>query len=337
VKAKNPAKRGSPLNRRGSKRTLASLSSEPAAAGPSPAKSTSKRTPLALYLTHLQLERGLASNTLQAYRRDIEKLERYIAPKHTPLTRVAAADLHQFLRELGEAGLERTSIVRIISGLRGFYRYMLTEKIVPTDPTENLDVKSVRRKLPEVLTIAEVESILAQPDTTTRKGARDRAILEFLYASGARVSEATELRLSQLALADGLVKLFGKGSKERMVPIGHIARDTMETYLSTVRPLFVRAGKRTDFVFLNQERGTAISRMSVWNIVREYADAAKIEKPISPHTFRHSFATHLIEGGADLRVVQEMLGHADISTTEIYTHVDRAYLQEVHRTFHPRG
>ena len=295
------------------------------------------RSPVDLYLTHLRLERGLAPNSLEAYRRDIAKLEQYIEPRQTQLTRIRGTDLQHFVRALGEAGLERTSMVRIISGLRGFYRFLLTEKIILTDPTENLDIKSVRRKLPEVLTIAEIEAILSKPDLQTRKGIRDRAILEFLYATGARVSEVTTLKLTQLFLEDGLVKLFGKGSKERVVPIGLIARDAVSEYLRVVRPIFVKPGKRTDAVFLNQERGTGLSRMTIWNIIQEYTLAAKIDKPISPHTFRHSFATHLIEGGADLRIVQEMLGHADISTTEIYTHLDRSYLREVHRTFHPRG
>ncbi len=295
------------------------------------------RNPVALYLNYLRIERGLSPNSLEAYERDIQKLELYIAPMHVPITRVSYGDLQTFLRELGEVGLARTSVVRIVSGLRGFYKFLLPEKIILNDPTENLDVKSIRRTLPDVLSIADIEAILSQPDVKTNKGVRDRAILEFLYATGARVSEATGLRLSQLFLKDGLVKLLGKGSKESVVPIGKMARDAMDTYLSKVRPLFLRTGKRTDAVFLNQERGTALSRMSVWNLVSEYAHAARIEKHLSPHTFRHSFATHLIEGGADLRMVQEMLGHADISTTEIYTHVDRSYLQEVHRTFHPRG
>jgi len=316
-----------------SKRTLASLGSD--AESSSVPRTT--RNPTALYLNYLRIERGLSPNSLEAYERDIQKLELYISPTHRSLVRVSSSDLQTFLRELGEVGMARASIVRIISGLRGFYKFLLTEKIILNDPTENLDVKSIRRKLPDVLSIADIESILVLPDMTTNKGVRDRALLEFLYATGARASEVTGLRLSQLFLKDGLVKLFGKGSKERVVPIGRMARDAMDTYLSKVRPLFVRTGKRTDAVFLNQERGTALSRMSVWNLVKEYATAAKIAKHLSPHTFRHSFATHLIEGGADLRMVQEMLGHADISTTEIYTHVDRSYLQEVHRTFHPRG
>lgn len=293
--------------------------------------------PIELYLNFLRIERGLAANSLDAYSRDLAKFEMFLAVLHRNTTQAASSDLQKFLRGLGEAGLERTSVVRIISSLRGYYRFLLTEKIVARDPTEDLDVKSVRRTLPEVLTIAEIESILNMPDLTTRKGVRDKAILEFLYAVGARVSEATQLKLSQLLLAEGFVKLFGKGSKERIVPVGSQARAALEEYLAHVRPLFVKRGKRTDAVFLNQERGTGLSRMTVWNLIQEYATQAKVTKKISPHTFRHSFATHLLEGGADLRVVQELLGHADISTTEIYTHVDRSYLQEVHRTFHPRG
>ncbi len=326
-----------------SKRTLASLGIEgsPRGAEALPAMLPAA-APLDLYLNYLRLERGLSANSLEAYRHDIEKFEGYLRSKDNlkPSIRAnnaSSRDVEHFIRELGEIGLARTSMVRIVSGLRGFYKFLLTERMILSDPTENLELKPPRRALPEVLSIAEMEAILAAPDLATSKGVRDRALLEFLYASGARVSEATGLRMSQLFLKDGLVKLFGKGSKERIVPIGKMAREAMDNYLSRVRPLFLRADRRTDAVFLNQERGRALSRMSVWNLVREYAAQARVERPLSPHTFRHSFATHLLEGGADLRIVQEMLGHADISTTEIYTHIDRAYLQEVHRTFHPRG
>jgi integrase/recombinase XerD len=296
-----------------------------------------KTSPVDLYINYVRIERGLSHNSIEAYKRDLEKLQNYLEPQHVTLLRVQPTHLYSFLRELGEAGLERTSITRIISAIRGFYRFLLTERMLTADPTEHLEVKAVRRKLPDVLTIEEVDQILAQPDTSTNKGVRDKAVLEFLYASGARVSEVTELTLNQLWLKDGLVKLFGKGKKERVVPVGKPAKDAVSYYIDKVRPLLTKAGKQTDAVFLNQERGSAISRMTVWNIIQEYTKAAKVEKSISPHTFRHSFATHLLEGGADLRIVQEMLGHADISTTEIYTHVDRSYLQEVHRTFHPRG
>lgn len=300
-------------------------------------RSQPKVSPVERYLTYLRIERGLSQNSLDAYKRDLEKLEMYLKPQNVILPRVTPTHLYAFLRELGEAGLERSSITRIISAIRGFYRFLLTERILASDPTEHLEVKAVKRKLPDVLTIEEVDSILSQPDISTNKGLRDKAVLEFLYASGARVSEATELKLTQLWLKDGLVKLFGKGKKERVVPIGKPATSALTKYLDHVRPLLVKTGKSTDAVFLNQERGSAISRMTVWNIIQEYTKQARVEKQISPHTFRHSFATHLLEGGADLRIVQEMLGHADISTTEIYTHVDRSYLQEVHRTFHPRG
>ena len=325
-----------PTNRRrsGSSRNLESLLKEEA----TPAtKQKEPRTPVDNYLNFLRIERGLSENSLEAYTSDLHKLAEFLTSEKRQPLRVTGPDLQHFLRHLGELGLERSSVTRIVSSLRGFYRYALTERLILTDPTENLDVKSIRRKLPAVLTIEEMGRMLEQPDLQTPKGIRDRAVLEFLYACGARVSEATTLKLGQLWLQDGLVKLFGKGSKERIVPVGHYARDAMETYIGKVRPIFLHSDRKTDIVFLNQERGTGISRMTVWNLIQEYAVKAKIEKVISPHTFRHSFATHLLQGGADLRVVQELLGHADISTTEIYTHVDRSYLQEVHRTFHPRG
>jgi integrase/recombinase XerD len=317
-----------------SNRTLAALSSELESA---PKQQKAKRSSVELYLSYLKLERGLSKNSLDAYRRDLTKLEEFLSIEKKQIVRTTNRDLQQFLRALGEVGLERSSITRIVSALRGFFRYLLTEKIILSDPTENLELKTPRRKLPDVLSIEEIERILTSPDVSTAKGIRDRALLEFLYAAGARVSEATGLTLSQLRTKDGLVKLFGKGSKERIVPLGKISARALDEYIATVRPRFLRPGKNTDAVFLNQERGTGISRMTVWNIIQEYVSKAKIEKNISPHTFRHSFATHLLEGGADLRVVQELLGHADISTTEIYTHIDRKYIQEVHRRFHPRG
>lgn len=289
------------------------------------------------YLSYLKIERGLSGNSLDAYGRDLAKLIVFLDEQRKNIRTATTANLQKFVKELSEAGLERTSIARIISAIRGFYRYLLTERTVDSDPTESLELKTPRRQPPDVLSIEEIESILAQPDATTAKGIRDRAILEFLYATGARVSEATSLRLDQLFLADGMVRLFGKGSKERIVPIGRLAVKSLDHYLATVRPVLLRSDRMTDAVFLNQKLGTGMSRMSVWNIIQEYCRAAGIEKHITPHTMRHSFATHLLEGGADLRIVQELLGHADISTTEIYTHLDRSYLLEVHKQFHPRG
>jgi len=300
-------------------------------------KPTKKASGFTSYLNFLKLERGLSKNSLEAYTNDLRKLEEFLAAQKRDIVHASKSDLQLFIRSLSEVGLERSSITRTVSSLRGFYRYLLTERLILSDPTETLEVKTPRRKLPDVLSIAEVTAMLDGPDLSTEKGVRDKAILEFLYACGARVSEATTLKLTQLFLDDGLVKLFGKGSKERVVPVGRYAREAVERYLAQVRPLFIRSGKKTDAVFLNQKRGTGLSRMTIYNLMQEYATKAHIEKRLSPHTFRHSFATHLLEGGADLRVVQELLGHADISTTEIYTHVDRSYLQEVHRTFHPRG
>ena len=289
------------------------------------------------YLSYLRLERGLSENSLDAYKRDLAKLGEFLSSGKKDFGTAKTTDLQQFIKALSEAGLERSSIARIISAARGFYRFLLVERIMDFDPTESLELKTPRRQPPEVLTVSEIENILAKPDLSTKKGIRDKAILEFLYATGARVSEVTTLTVSQLFLNDGLVRLFGKGKKERIVPIGKTAIKMLDKYLGEIRPLLLKPGKMTDAIFLNQERGTALSRMAIWNAIQEYAHAAKIEKQITPHTFRHSFATHLLEGGADLRIVQELLGHADISTTEIYTHIDRSYLVEVHRRFHPRG
>jgi len=289
------------------------------------------------YLSYLRTERGLSDNSLDAYRRDLEKLSSFLESKKESVRSAKTVELQQFIKALSEAGLERTSIARIISAVRGFYKFLLVERILQFDPTESLELKTPRRQPPEILTVAEMEKVLSKPDISTKKGIRDKAILEFLYATGARVSEATTLTITQLFLEDGFVRLFGKGKKERLVPIGKIAIKRLNEYLSKVRPLLAKPSKNTDAVFLNQERGTGLSRMAVWNIIQEYTLGAGIEKKIAPHTFRHSFATHMLEGGADLRVVQELLGHADISTTEIYTHIDRSYLKEIHRKFHPRG
>jgi integrase/recombinase XerD len=289
------------------------------------------------YLSYLRIERGLSDNSLDAYKRDLEKFSSFLVLHEKTINSAKTPDLQQFIKALFDVGLERSSIARIISAVRGFYKYLLSERILDFDPTESLELKTPRRSLPEVLTINEIEAILSKPDSSSRKGMRDKAILEFLYATGARVSELTELTTQQLFLKDGFVRLFGKGKKERLVPIGKVAIKSLDLYLDKVRSVFIKSGKMTDAIFLNQERGTALSRMAIWNIIQEYTKAAGIEKQITPHTFRHSFATHLLEGGADLRIVQELLGHADISTTEIYTHIDRSYLIEVHRKFHPRG
>jgi integrase/recombinase XerD len=289
------------------------------------------------YLAYLKTERGLSGNSLDAYKHDITKLTTFLSEQNQTFHSAKTKDLQKFIHELSSIGLERSSIARIISAIRGFYKFLLTERILTHDPTESLELKTPRRQPPDVLSVAELDLILGQPDLSSNKGIRDKAILEFLYATGARVSEATTLSLSQVFLNDGMVRLFGKGSKERIVPIGKTAIKHLNIYLSTVRPVLVQTSKMTDAVFLNQRLGTGMSRMAIWNIIQEYCLAAGINKHITPHTMRHSFATHLLEGGADLRIVQELLGHADISTTEIYTHIDRSYLKEIHKQFHPRG
>jgi integrase/recombinase XerD len=212
---------------------------------------------------------------------------------------------------------------------------MLGENITKTDPTELLQSPRLPARLPEILDLSEIESIMNQIDISTNKGIRDRAIIETLYSTGVRVSELITLRMSDIFFHNGIIRVFGKGSKERIVPFGERARISIKNYITAVRSLLARSHKSQDVLFLNM-RGTPLSRMGVWKIVRQYVKLAGIKKQVSPHVFRHSFATHLLEGGANLRAVQEMLGHSDISTTQIYTHLDREYLIEQHRTFHPR-
>ncbi len=239
-----------------------------------------------------------------------------------------------FLRQLQELGLCPASQANYLAALRALYRFLVLSERLGADPTEHVKLPRRRRPLPEVLSVSEVERLLQQPDTSTPRGVRDRAILEVLYGCGLRVSELCELRLGDLFLEHELVRVRGKGAKERLVPIGRVARRWVERYCRDVRPLLLR--RPTDVVFLNN-RGGRLSRMAIWKLVRWAAERAGIRRQIHPHTLRHSFATHLLEGGADLRAVQEMLGHAHITTTQIYTHVDQLYLQEVYRTFHPRA
>jgi integrase/recombinase XerD len=220
--------------------------------------------------------------------------------------------------------------------VRGFHRFLAGEEDAVDDPTQNMESLKRGKSLPAVLSVDEVDQLLRQPDTTKPLGIRDRAILETLYATGMRVSELVNLNQANLMFDDELVLVFGKGSKERLVPIGTSARTWISHYQKTSRPVYARRGKSVDALFLNA-RGTKMTRQAIWNIIRTCARNAGVKKEVHPHTLRHSFATHLLEGGADLRSVQEMLGHADISTTQIYTHIDREYLKDVHRTFHPRG
>ncbi len=289
------------------------------------------------YLTHLRLERGLSPNTIASYAHDLSRFTGWLATQSCPGPLKAAPDhLSRYVRSLHQAGISARSTARHLSTLRGFYRFLIAEGIGTTDPSEHLDPPKKPRSLPDVLTIPEVDAILKQPDVSTPAGIRDRAVLETLYACGLRASEILSLRQADYLEDEELVRVIGKGSKERIVPIGRSAREWIKKYQLEARIHFARKGQTRDALFLSQ-RGTPLSRTWLWTIVTSYARKADIERPVHPHTFRHSFATHLLEGGADLRVVQELLGHADISTTEIYTHIDREYLKEVHRTFHPRA
>ncbi len=286
---------------------------------------------------YLLLERRLSANTIEAYGRDVQRLRQWVAmtaPDKRP-EQVGLQDLRHMLRWLEELGLDARSRSRILSGIRAFYRYLLTEELVAADPTELLDGPRLGRKLPEVLRVEEVQAMLRAIDLSTPHGVRNRAILEILYACGLRASELTALRLGDLLLDIGFVRVLGKGDKERYVPIGAEAIRQLENYLEGVRrPMrHIRADSR-DVVFLNR-RGGRLSRVMIFYIVRDAARAAGLARKVSPHTLRHSFATHLVEGGADLRAVQQMLGHESILTTEIYTHLDRLYLRETLMQYHP--
>ena len=287
------------------------------------------------FLAHLRLERTLSENTAASYRFDLSRLGGWLHQQGiSDPAAITANHLSAYIHALYDVGLAPTSIQRTLSAIRGYFGFAVSEGAVPVDPTTLLEGPKTGRPLPEVLSVEEVEKILGAVDTQKRGGMRDRAMLETLYATGMRVSELSAFSLERLLREEGLVRIFGKGSRERIVPIGEIALDWIEKYCETERPFFAKESSDST-VFLNV-RGKALSRMGIWKIIRQYVKLAGIGKHVSPHTFRHSFATHLLEGGADLRTVQEMLGHANIVTTEIYTHVDREYLKEVHRTFHPR-
>ena len=290
-----------------------------------------------LYFDFLRLEKGVTPHTLQSYQFDLRKYRSFLLQQEiTSPSDVTEDHVSDFLKVLTKSRLSPRSIARVLSAVRGFHRFLVGEGVQDTDPTENIDTPKRSKNLPGVLSIAEVDALLAQPDTGKDLGLRDRAIMEMLYATGVRVSELTSLRQSDLMFDSDLILVYGKGSKERLVPIGASAKGWVTKYQREVRHTLAKAGKSQDVLFLNY-RGGKLSRAAIRDMVVKYARSAGIKKEIHPHTFRHSFATHLLEGGADLRAVQEMLGHADISTTQIYTHIDREYLKEVHRTFHPRA
>jgi integrase/recombinase XerD len=289
------------------------------------------------YFDFLRLEKGVAANTLAAYRSDLERYRTFLLRDELKdAAAVKEEHVSGFVRFLHAKGLSPRSIARSLSSVRGFHRFLIGEEEFTDDPSADIDLPKRTRSLPDVLTTAEVDAILRQAPIDQPLGLRDRAILETLYATGVRVSELVNMRQADVLVEEGLVRVIGKGSKERIVPIGSSARRWIAEYRARTRLHLAKGDKSMDFLFLNF-RGSRMSRKSVWEMIVRYTAMAGIKREIHPHTFRHSFATHLLEGGADLRAVQEMLGHADISTTQIYTHIDREYLKEVHRTFHPRG
>ena len=292
---------------------------------------------IASYFDFLRLEKGVSTNTVHSYQFDLSKYRAFL-DEHgiTSAVSVTEERISDFLKHLSRKNLSSRTISRILSAVRGFHRFLIGEGEHDDDPTADVNTPKRSKTLPGVLSLAEIDAMLQQPDTRKPLGLRDRAMLEVLYATGVRVSELTNLARSNLLLDDELVLVFGKGSKERLVPIGKSAITWVQKYQSEGRVHLKKEGKSHDVLFLNY-RGGKLTRAAVRDMVEKYAKAAGIKKEVHPHTFRHSFATHLLEGGADLRAVQEMLGHADISTTQIYTHIDREYLKEVHRTFHPRG
>lgn len=283
----------------------------------------------------LAIEEGASPRTIEAYRRDVIRCASYMRSHGVHSVHdISSGALREFVYHLKDLGLAGSSIRRNISALRTWYRVLLAEGIVQHDPTERLDSPQRWRSLPEVLSVDETIRLLAAPGLDERLAFRDRAMLELAYGAGLRVSEWIGLASKDVLLEESLVRVFGKGSKERLVPIGRSAIGAVAVYMRELRPVLER-GEGQGILFLNTQ-GRPLSRMGAWKILRKYVELAGIEKPVSPHTLRHSFATHLLEGGADLRAVQEMLGHADIATTQIYTHVDREYLRSVHRQFHPR-
>lgn len=288
------------------------------------------------FKTYLQLEKSLSDNSVEAYLRDVDKLTEFLLSRQLLLTpeQVQLKDLQQFLQFIAELGMTATSQARIISGLRGFYKYCLLEHVTKTDPTVLLEAPKLKRLLPDVLTFEEIEAIMAAIDLSKPEGGRNKAIVETLYSCGLRVSELVNLKISNLYLDAGFIKVLGKGDKERLVPIGRSAIKYITIYRKEIRVHITVKPGNDDILFLNR-RGSRLSRVMIFLLLKALVKQAGITKNISPHTLRHSFATHLVEGGADLRAVQEMLGHESITTTEIYTHLDREYLRKTLQQHHP--
>jgi integrase/recombinase XerD len=288
------------------------------------------------FINYLSVERGLAMNTLESYGRDLRQYSQYLEQDaESDLDAVSRTTIVSYLLHLQTQGKATATIARRLAALKAFYQFLVREKRIKNDPTANLESPKLEKRLPKVLTVSEVERLLGQPDLVQPAGIRDRAMLELLYATGIRVSELVSLSLADVSLDMGYIKCEGKGSKERIVPLGTIAIRSCREYLQAARARLVKE-RQESALFVNHH-GHRLTRQGFWKIVKKYAHDARVDKEITPHTLRHSFATHLLENGADLRSVQEMLGHADISTTQIYTHVTRGHLKEVYARTHPRA
>lgn len=286
----------------------------------------------------MKLERALSENSIDAYSNDVSKLEQFAENElelSSPL-KIEDSDIRRFIDYLFDLNISPRTQARIISGIKSFYKYLLLENLIDKDPTELIEGPKVGRKLPEVLSLEEIDKMVNSIDYSKNAAHRDRTIIEILYGCGLRVSECVSLQISQIFFDESFIRVIGKGNKQRLVPIGSVAMKQLKIYLEQERSHYPIKPGNEDFVFLNQ-RGTRLSRMSAFNLLKDLAQKAELKKNISPHTLRHSFATHLVEGGADLRAVQEMLGHESITTTEIYTHLDRDYLRSTILEHHPRA
>ncbi|MFD2866602.1 site-specific tyrosine recombinase XerD [Mucilaginibacter antarcticus] len=290
------------------------------------------------FQAYLKLEKSLSSNSIEAYTRDIDKLYQYAESQVPTINpdKIILADLRKFITWVNELGMIPSTQARILSGIKAFFKYMLMEDIIISDPSELLESPRITRKLPDTLSYEEINKLIDAIDLSKPEGARNKAILETLYGCGLRVTELTQLKLSNLYLEIEFIKVLGKGSKERLVPIGNAAIKALKIWIEQVRVHNPIKKGEEDYVFLNR-RGSRLSRVYIFMLIKDLAAKTGLQKAISPHTFRHSFATHLVEGGADLRAVQEMLGHESITTTEIYTHLDREYLKGTISQFHPRS
>ena len=288
------------------------------------------------FKTYLKIERSLSDNTIDSYLRDVQKLAKFSEEKELDELQITKVEVKEFIAFINTEGISARSQSRIISGIKAFYKYLILEDYIKVNPTELIESPKIGMKLPDTLSVSEIDDLISGIDLSQPQGERNRAILEVLYSCGLRVSELTNLKLSNIRFKEGYVKVVGKGNKERFAPIGSSAIKYLKIYLNEIRNhQNIKKGSE-DIVFLNR-RGNKLTRVMIFTIIKQLAEKIGLKKKISPHTFRHSFATHLIEGGANLRAIQEMLGHESITTTEIYTHLDREFLRQSIMTFHPRA